>query len=77
MRQTGENNQDCVQVEQTEGLPLLSVNINHAAAARYGVSIRTIQDSVTVAIGGTEVGQVLEGDRRFDLVVRQSHLASQ
>jgi cobalt-zinc-cadmium resistance protein CzcA len=66
-----------VQVEQTEGLPLLSVNINHAAAARYGVSIRTIQDSVTVAIGGTEVGQVLEGDRRFDLVVRQSRPASQ
>jgi cobalt-zinc-cadmium resistance protein CzcA len=66
-----------VKVEQTDGLPLLSVNINHAAAARYGISIRTIQDSVTVAIGGTEVGQVLEGDRRFDLVVRQSHPASQ
>ncbi|AXI02257.1 efflux RND transporter permease subunit [Aquirhabdus parva] len=61
-----------VKVEQTEGLPLIAVNIDRAAAARYGLSVADIQDTVASAIGGTEAGQILQGDRRFALVIRQS-----
>ncbi len=64
-----------VQVEQTNGLPMLSVQINHTTAALYGLSQQTIQDAVATAIGGSIVGQILQGDRRFDLVVRQNQQA--
>lgn len=61
-----------VKVEQTSGLPLLTVEIKRDAAALYGLSSQQIQDTVAAAIGGTVAGQILQGDRRFDLVIRQS-----
>lgn len=61
-----------VKVEQTSGLPLLTVEIKRDAAALYGLSSQQIQDTVAAAIGGTVAGQMLQGDRRFDLVIRQS-----
>jgi cobalt-zinc-cadmium resistance protein CzcA len=57
-------------VEQTEGLPMMTVNIDREAISRYGLSIADVQDVVAVAMGGKEAGIVFEGDRRFDLVVR-------
>jgi cobalt-zinc-cadmium resistance protein CzcA len=57
-------------VEQTEGLPMLTVHIDREAISRYGLSISDVQDVVAVAMGGKEAGIVFEGDRRFDLVVR-------
>jgi cobalt-zinc-cadmium resistance protein CzcA len=57
-------------VEQTTGLPILTVNINREAIARYGLNVSDVQDVVAVAMGGREAGLVFEGDRRFDLVVR-------
>ncbi|MBY0307275.1 MAG: CusA/CzcA family heavy metal efflux RND transporter [Phycisphaerales bacterium] len=57
-------------VEQTEGLPMMTVEINRQAISRYGLSIADVQDVVAVAMGGREAGTVFEGDRRFDLVVR-------
>ena len=59
-----------VKVEQTDGLPLLNVKIDHALAAQYGLSIKAIQDLVATSIGGASVGQILQGDRRFDFVIR-------
>lgn len=59
-----------VKVEQTDGLPLLNVDINHALAAQYGLSVKSIQDIVATSIGGQTVGQILQGDRRFDFVIR-------
>ena len=59
-----------VKVEQTDGLPLLNVDIDHALAAQYGLSVRSIQDLVAASIGGQAVGQILQGDRRFDFVIR-------
>ncbi len=59
-----------VKVEQTDGLPLLNVEINHARAAQYGLSVKSIQDIVATSIGGQTVGQILQGDRRFDFVIR-------
>ena len=57
-------------VEQTEGLPMMTVNIDREAISRYGLSVADVQDVVAVAMGGKEAGIVFEGDRRFDLVVR-------
>lgn len=57
-------------VEQTTGLPLLSVNLKRAEMARLGLNGADVQDLVEVAFGGKSVGQVFEGDRRFDIVVR-------
>jgi cobalt-zinc-cadmium resistance protein CzcA len=59
-----------VKLEQTEGLPLLTVHLDREAIARYGLAVGDVQDLVSTALGGTAVGQIFEGDRRFDLVVR-------
>ena len=59
-----------VKVEQTDGLPVLNVDIDHALAAQYGLSVKSIQDLVATSIGGQNVGQILQGDRRFDFVIR-------
>jgi len=61
-----------VKVEQTTGLPLLSVNVDRDRAARFGLNIGDVQDTVAAAIGGREAGTFFEGDRRFDIVVRLS-----
>ncbi|MDH1539479.1 CusA/CzcA family heavy metal efflux RND transporter [Stutzerimonas stutzeri] len=61
-----------VKVEQTTGLPLLSVNVDRDKAARFGLNIGDVQDTVAAAIGGREAGTFFEGDRRFDIVVRLS-----
>jgi cobalt-zinc-cadmium resistance protein CzcA len=57
-------------VEQTEGLPVMTVDPDRAVLARYGLNLADVQDVVAVAMGGREAGLVFEGDRRFDLVVR-------
>lgn len=59
-----------VKVEQVTGLPMMTVEINRKEAARYGLNIGDIQEAVEIAIGGKSAGQVFEGDRRFDLIVR-------
>jgi cobalt-zinc-cadmium resistance protein CzcA len=59
-----------VQVEQTTGLPLMEVRIDRDAISRVGLGVSDVQDVVAAAMGGREAGQVFEGDRRFDLVVR-------
>jgi cobalt-zinc-cadmium resistance protein CzcA len=57
-------------VEQTTGLPLLSINLKRAEMARLGLNVADVQDLLAVALGGRSAGQVFEGDRRFDIVVR-------
>lgn len=57
-------------VEQTEGLPMMTVNIDREAISRYALSVADVQDVVSIAMGGREAGIVFEGDRRFDIVVR-------
>lgn len=59
-----------VNVEQTGGLPLLNVEVNPALAAQYGLSVKAIQDLVATSVGGQNIGQILQGDRRFDFVIR-------
>ena len=57
-------------LEQTTGLPLLTVHLRRPEMARLGLSVADVQDVVEVAIGGKTAGQLFEGDRRFDIVVR-------
>ncbi len=59
-----------VKVEQTEGLPVMSIDVDRNAVARYGLDVADVQDAVAVAIGGRSAGSVFQGDRRFDLAVR-------
>ncbi len=59
-----------VKVDQTEGLPVMTVDIDRTAIARYGLTVAEVQDVVAVAVGGREAGMVFQGDRRFDIVVR-------
>lgn len=59
-----------VKVEQTTGLPMLTVQINREKAARYGLNIADVQDTIATAIGGKEAGTLFQGDRRFDIIVR-------
>ncbi|MFN3860031.1 MAG: CusA/CzcA family heavy metal efflux RND transporter [Roseateles sp.] len=59
-----------VNVEQTTGLPMLTVAIDREKAARYGLNIGDVQDTVAAATGGREAGTLFEGDRRFDILVR-------
>jgi len=59
-----------VRVEQTSGLPTLTVSVDRFAAASYGLSAADVSEAVSAAIGGAEAGRIFEGDRRFDVVVR-------
>ena len=59
-----------VKLEQVTGLPMLTVTPDRAALARYGLSLDDVQDAVAIAMGGRTAGQLFEGDRRFDIVVR-------
>jgi cobalt-zinc-cadmium resistance protein CzcA len=58
-----------VKAEQSAGLPVLRVQINRDAIARYGIDASDVLDAVTT-MGGRRVGEVFEGQRRFALQVR-------
>jgi len=59
-----------VRVEQASGLPTLTIKVDRFAAASYGLSAADVSEAVSAGIGGAEAGQIFEGDRRFDVVVR-------
>ena len=59
-----------VQVEQVTGLPNLTVTPNRAALARYGLTVQDVHSVLATAVAGESAGQIFDGDRRFDLVVR-------
>lgn len=59
-----------IQVEQTKGLPILTVTPNDERLALYAISKADFQNQVGVAIGGETVGKFYQGDKRFDITVR-------
>ena len=59
-----------VRTEQVGGLPLLTVVPDREALARYGLDPSDLQATVATAVGGEVAGQLFDGDRRFDIVVR-------
>jgi|HubBroStandDraft_6_1064221.scaffolds.fasta_scaffold01759_2 cobalt-zinc-cadmium resistance protein CzcA len=52
------------------GQPNLDFTVDREAAARFGINIADIQDAVQTAVGGNAVSQVLQGEARYDVVVR-------
>jgi cobalt-zinc-cadmium resistance protein CzcA len=59
-----------VKIEQTTGLPMLTVQLDRPALARLGLNVADVQEVVEIAIGGRAAGKIYDGDRRFDIVVR-------
>ena len=59
-----------VKVEETSGLPMLSVHIDREKIARLGLSLSEVQEAVAIAVGGGEAGVLFEGDRRRRITVR-------
>ena len=59
-----------VGIEQITGLPVLQITPDRAALARYGLNIGDLQDVISISMGGRTAGQIFDGDRRFDIVVR-------
>ena len=59
-----------VKVEQTTGMPIITVRPKRNALARLGLDSDTLVDTVNTATGGRTAGQIFQGDRRFDIVVR-------
>jgi len=57
-------------VYRSLGQPNLLIAPDRKEAARYGLNVGDVTEVVQAAIGGQAITQVLEGDRRFDLVVR-------
>jgi len=60
---------DDLNTEQVTGQPVLEIRVDQDALARYGVPARNVMDLVE-ALGTKEIGEVLEGQLRFPLVVR-------
>ena len=52
------------------GQPNLNLVIDRAKADRFGINVSDIQDAIETAVGGKAVSQVLQGEERYDLVVR-------
>ena len=59
-----------VRTEQLSGLPILSIQVDRAKMARYGLNVADVQDAVTISVGGINAGTIYDGDRRFSLQVR-------
>ncbi len=59
-----------VALEQLSGLPMLTVQPRRERLARYGLDVADLQAIVATAIGGLAVGEIFEGDKRFDIVIR-------
>jgi cobalt-zinc-cadmium resistance protein CzcA len=57
-------------VEQMTGTPVLDLRIDRDSLWRYGLTVADAQDVVATAVAGRTAGQIFEGDRRFDVVVR-------
>jgi len=57
-------------VFQVLGQPNLNVTVDRQQAARYQINVADVQDAVQTAVGGTAFTQVLQGEARYDLVLR-------
>lgn len=58
------------QMEIASGVAELRVEVNRDALARYGLNVSDVRDIMDASIGGRVVSEMIEGQRRFDIVVR-------
>jgi len=59
-----------IQVDQVSGKPQLRITVDRHAIARYGMNLADVQEVIGTSVGGEVAGQIFEGIRRFDIVVR-------
>jgi cobalt-zinc-cadmium resistance protein CzcA len=59
-----------VQVDQVSGTPQLLIRVNRGEIARYGINVEDVQEVIHAAVGGEVAGEIFEGIRRFDILVR-------
>ena len=52
------------------GQPNLTFAVDRQAAARFGINVADVQDAIQTAVGGNAMSQVLQGEARYDLVLR-------
>ena len=57
-------------IEQEADQAQLQIDIRRPQLARYGINVADVQDVIDLAIGGTPIATVFEGERRFDVVAR-------
>jgi heavy metal efflux system protein len=57
-------------VEEITGLPQVVIRVNRNEVAKYGLNIEAINQAINTAFAGMAAGQVFEGERRYDMVVR-------
>ncbi|MEN9910094.1 MAG: hypothetical protein RLZZ540_3253 [Bacteroidota bacterium] len=57
-------------IEKTEGLPQMSVHYDRSKIARYGLNISDLNEIIALSFAGKTVGNVFEGEKRFDMVIR-------
>jgi cobalt-zinc-cadmium resistance protein CzcA len=57
-------------VFQVLGQPNVGIHVNRDAISRYGLNVSDVQDVIETAIGGKAASQVVDGEKRFDIVVR-------
>jgi heavy metal efflux system protein len=55
---------------QVRGQPNVNLNVDRAAADRFGINVADIQDAVETAVGGKALTQILIGEQRYDLTLR-------
>ncbi|MFA6831563.1 MAG: CusA/CzcA family heavy metal efflux RND transporter, partial [Bacteroidaceae bacterium] len=59
-----------MRVEATKGLPQITIDYNRSQLAKYGVSISDINTMVETSFSGKSVGEVYEGEKQFEVVLR-------
>jgi cobalt-zinc-cadmium resistance protein CzcA len=57
-------------IEKTEGLPQMAVSYDRSKIARYGLNIADLNEIIALGFAGKTVGNVFEGEKRFDMVIR-------
>ncbi|ESU27198.1 cation efflux protein [Flavobacterium limnosediminis JC2902] len=57
-------------IEKTEGLPQMAVRFDRSKIARYGLNISDLNEMISLGFAGKTVGNVFEGEKRFDVVIR-------
>ncbi len=59
-----------IQLEQIAGKPQVQIKVDRDRIARLGMNVDEVQEIIETAIGGSAVGQVFQGQKRFDIFVR-------
>ncbi|MCL2625466.1 MAG: CusA/CzcA family heavy metal efflux RND transporter [Cystobacterineae bacterium] len=59
-----------VAVDQEPPTPQVQIEVNRAAAARFGINVSQIGELIETGIGGRPIGKIFQGERRYDVTAR-------